>query len=95
MILPEAPPEPEIPLFVRQTVWVDLRDWKRKDSDAFYRLVCGILGRPRTFVEAPLRAVGKQGVDSQRVVLHFSIADRSRSAGIVRRHPPNCGPRGG
>ncbi len=45
VILPEAPDEPELPLWLRQPLWVNMRDWKQEDSDAFYRLVCSILGR--------------------------------------------------
>ncbi len=53
VILPDAPAEPEIPIFVRQTLWVNMRDWTDEGDDGFYRLVCGILGKspgdsPRT-----------------------------------------------
>jgi hypothetical protein len=46
VILPGVDETPELPLFVRQTLWVDMRDWDNDDSDGFYRLVCGILRRP-------------------------------------------------
>ncbi len=45
VILPGVKEAPELPLFVRQTLWVDLRDWENDESDGFYRLVCGILGK--------------------------------------------------
>ena len=45
VILPNAPDKPEIPLFVKQGLWVDMRDRESDDNDAFYQLVCGILGR--------------------------------------------------
>lgn len=45
VILPNAPQEPSIPVFVRQTLWVDMREWKAAKHDGFYRLLCGILGR--------------------------------------------------
>ncbi|HEV7475214.1 MAG TPA: toll/interleukin-1 receptor domain-containing protein [Pyrinomonadaceae bacterium] len=45
VILPGVETVPELPLFVRQTLWVDMRDWERAESDAFYQLVCGILGK--------------------------------------------------
>jgi len=45
LILPGVEMAPELPLFVRQTVWVDMRSWQSEDDDGFYRLVCGILGR--------------------------------------------------
>jgi hypothetical protein len=45
IILPGAEQAPELPLFVRQTLWVDMREWEQDQSDGFYRLVCGILGR--------------------------------------------------
>jgi len=41
-ILPGVKETPELPLFVRQTVWVDMRSWQKEDDDGFYRLVCGI-----------------------------------------------------
>ncbi len=45
VILPGVEGKPELPMFVRQALWVDMRDWEKQKSDAFYRLVCGILGR--------------------------------------------------
>ncbi len=45
VILPGATDEPELPLFVQQTLWVNLRDWENEEDEGFYRLVCGILGR--------------------------------------------------
>ena len=46
VILPGVEGTPELPIFVRQSLWVDLRDWRDPKSDAFARLVYGILGRP-------------------------------------------------
>jgi hypothetical protein len=46
VILPDAPKEPDLPAFLKTRTWVNLRDWKDPDSDAFPRLVCGILGKP-------------------------------------------------
>lgn len=45
VILPGVAEAPELPIFLRQTVWEDMRDWEEEESDAFYRLVCVILGR--------------------------------------------------
>jgi len=45
LILPDVKDTPELPLFVRQTLWVDMRDWESAGHDGFYRLICGILGR--------------------------------------------------
>jgi hypothetical protein len=45
VILPGIDKPPELPLFVRQSLWVDMRTWQSEDDDSFYRLVCGILGR--------------------------------------------------
>ena len=42
VILPGTDGNPELPMFVRQTLWVDMREWENEESDAFYRLVCGI-----------------------------------------------------
>jgi GTPase SAR1 family protein len=46
VILPNVEGAPELPIFVRQSLWVDMRDWKEPRNDAFHRLVCGILGKP-------------------------------------------------
>ena len=54
LILPGAENPPELPLFVRQTVWVDMRSWQSEDDDSLYRLVCGILGRAPG--DSPLRS---------------------------------------
>jgi DNA-binding response OmpR family regulator len=45
VLLPDVTDTPELPMFVRQTVWVDMRNWETEDNDGFYRLVCGILAR--------------------------------------------------
>jgi len=60
VILPGAKDPPELPIFIRQTLWVDLRDWERADSDGFYRLVCGILGRAPG--AAPMKKFGARDV---------------------------------
>lgn len=52
VILPGVKGKPDLPIWVRQALWVDMRDWEKQKSDAFYRLVCGILGRPPG--EAPM-----------------------------------------
>ncbi|HYF35018.1 MAG TPA: TIR domain-containing protein [Prosthecobacter sp.] len=44
-VLPGVEEMPEMPIWVRQNLWADLRDWKEPESDAFYRLVCGIVNR--------------------------------------------------
>lgn len=43
---------PKMPIWVRQTLWVDMRAWKEAENDAFYRLVCGIVNRRPT--DSPL-----------------------------------------
>jgi hypothetical protein len=53
LILPGVEKPPELPLFVRQTLWVDMRSWQNKDDDGLYRLVCGILSRAPG--DSPLR----------------------------------------
>src|SRR5262245_41776478 len=45
VVLPDAPEVLPLPIFVRQALWVDMRNWEEDESDAFYRLVCGILGK--------------------------------------------------
>ncbi|HEX3146520.1 MAG TPA: TIR domain-containing protein [Gemmataceae bacterium] len=45
VILPGVDGLPEMPGFVGQTLWVDMRDWEADKDDNLYRLVCGILGR--------------------------------------------------
>ena len=60
VILPAAKEAPDLPLFVRQTLWVDMRDWENDESDGFYRLVCGILGRAPG--DSPMRKFGVRDV---------------------------------
>ena len=60
VILPNVKETPELPLFVRQAVWADMRDWENDESDAFYRLVCGILGRAPG--DSPMRRFGVRDV---------------------------------
>ncbi len=43
LVLPKVKDMPELPLFIRQTLWVDMRDWENDDNEGFYRLVCGIV----------------------------------------------------
>lgn len=45
-----------LPLFVRQTLWVDMRDLEKDES----RLVCGILGRAPG--DAPMMRFGVREV---------------------------------
>jgi hypothetical protein len=45
VILPGVGITPDLPIFLRQSVWVDLRDGYENGSDGFYRLVCGIVNR--------------------------------------------------
>jgi hypothetical protein len=60
VILPEVRATPELPLFVRQTLWVDMRGWERDENDGFYRLVCGILGKAPG--DSPLKRFGVRDV---------------------------------
>lgn len=60
VILPKVEETPELPLFVRQTLWVDMRDWESDESDGFYRLVCGILGRAPG--DSPMKRFGVRDV---------------------------------
>lgn len=60
VILPEVDVLPKLPLFVRQTLWVDMRQWENPNSDGFYRLVCGILGKAPG--DSPLKRFGVRDV---------------------------------
>jgi small GTP-binding protein len=60
VILPGVTEAPELPLFVQQTVWVDMRDWENEQSDSFYRLVCGVLGRAPG--DSPMKRFGVRDV---------------------------------
>lgn len=60
LILPGIEKTPELPIFVRQALWVDMRDWQNKDDDGFYRLVCGIIGRAPG--DSPLRCFSARQV---------------------------------
>ena len=60
VILPDAKEAPELPLFVRQTLWVDMRDWEKEKSEGLYRLVCGILGKAPG--DSPMKKFGARDV---------------------------------
>jgi small GTP-binding protein len=60
VILPGVEETPDLPLFVQQTLWVDMRDWEKEESDGFYRLVCGILGRAPG--DSPMKKFGVRDV---------------------------------
>jgi hypothetical protein len=60
VVLPEVKDLPELPLFVRQTLWVDMRDWEKEGSDSFYRFICGILARAPG--DSPARKFGVRDV---------------------------------
>jgi len=60
LVLPGVAETPELPLFVRQTLWVDMRDWEQEESDGFYLLVCGILGKAPG--DSPLKKFGVRHV---------------------------------
>ncbi|HJQ70066.1 MAG TPA: TIR domain-containing protein [Blastocatellia bacterium] len=60
VILPGVDEAPELPLFVRQTLWVDMRDWEKDGDDGFYRLVCGVLGKEPG--DSPMKKFGVRDV---------------------------------
>jgi hypothetical protein len=60
VILPEVKETPDLPLFVRQTLWVDMHDWEKDENESFYRLVCGILGRAPG--DSPMKRFGVRDV---------------------------------
>lgn len=45
VLLPDCEMVPELPSFLRQISWVDMRHWEEKQNDGFYRLICGIIGK--------------------------------------------------
>src|SRR5215210_262292 len=60
VILPGVKEVPELPLFVQQTLWVDMRDWEKDESDGFYQLVCGILAKAPG--DSPMKRFGVRDV---------------------------------
>ncbi|MCD6012499.1 MAG: hypothetical protein K0Q79_2361 [Flavipsychrobacter sp.] len=60
VILPDVKDTPELPLFVRQTLWVDMREWEAKNNDGFYFMVCGILGKSPG--DSPVKKFGFRNV---------------------------------
>jgi hypothetical protein len=60
VILPGVEEAPELPVFVGQTLWVDMRNWEEDDDDGFYRLVCGILGKAPG--DSPMKRFGVRNV---------------------------------
>ncbi len=57
VLLPDAPKQPELPMFLSGNMWVDFRQRGLDDDDALWRLECGIRGvapgrgRPQTIPE--------------------------------------------
>jgi len=45
VLLPDAPKEPELPLFLAGNMWVDFRGKKLDDDRTLWELECGILGK--------------------------------------------------
>ena len=60
LILPNVKEMPELPIFIRQTLWVDMRNWEQSKDDGFYRLVCGIAGKQPG--DSPMRKFGARDV---------------------------------
>lgn len=62
VILPGVKEAPGLPLFVQQTLWVDMRNWEKEKekSDGFYQLVCGILARAPG--DSPMKRFGVRDV---------------------------------
>src|SRR5215210_4976501 len=60
VILPGVKEVPELPLFVQQTLWVDMRDWEKDESDGCYQLVCGILAKAPG--DSPMKRFGVRDV---------------------------------
>ncbi len=45
VILPDAPAEPELPIFLNTKTWVNMRQWQMPKDESFFRLMCGVLGK--------------------------------------------------
>ena len=60
VILPGIVQNPELPLFVQQTVWVDMRQWEQDEGEAFYNLACAITGRAPG--DSPMKKFGPRHV---------------------------------
>ena len=60
VILPGVKEMPDLPIFLGQAVWVDMRLWEDEQNDGFYRLVCAITGRAPG--DAPTRRFGVREV---------------------------------
>jgi hypothetical protein len=45
VLLPDAPKQPELPMFLSGNRWVDFREKRLDDDDALWRLECGIVGK--------------------------------------------------
>lgn len=46
VLLPGTSGAPELPLFLKDVDWVNMRDWQTEESEGLERLVSGILGKP-------------------------------------------------
>ena len=64
VILPDAPETPSLPIWLKQALWVNMHEWKKAGNDAFYQLICGILGRPPG--DSPRLRVTRRDVDKWR-----------------------------
>ncbi len=60
VILPGVDTLPELPIFLQEALWVDMRDWEKAESDGFYQMVCAILGRPPG--DSPVKRFGVRHV---------------------------------
>jgi hypothetical protein len=65
VLLPDAPKQPELPMFLSGNMWVDFRGKRIDDDDGLWRLECGILweapgrGRPTKKQTAPKQETPK------------------------------------
>ncbi len=82
VILPDAPSEPEIPIFVRQTLWVNMCKWTNEGDDGLYRFVCGILGKSPGDSPRMKFSAGCHGLAGIGRVSHYREAVASHSPGL-------------
>jgi hypothetical protein len=71
VLLPDAPKQPELPMFLAGNMWVDFRGKRLDDDDTLWRLECGIRGetpgRGRLFSQS-MRPTAEQQEDLDRKI---------------------------
>jgi formylglycine-generating enzyme required for sulfatase activity len=75
VLLPDAPQQPELPMFLSGNTWVDFRGKDLDDGDALWRLQCGILGQAPGDGLTPQPAKKSEGTLSTEILNYYRKAE--------------------